>query len=359
MRDDSMLRSALALATAGLLATAGAAGGQEPLVLDPASAPAVEAQRTGPVVRGATIRLWGDRTIEAGERIDGSVVAFNGTLTVAGEVRGDVTVTRGELRLLEGAVIAGDAVVAGGRLVNEGARVGGEMRADDLAAGGSQARTAATRVRLRSPFAFFGGGEGVTRTLGVGLLLALVGVGMIFYGGPGLGRLSDTARGETVRAGGVGIAMLFLALPAFVLGAVALALTIIGIPFLVLYVPLFGVAMVALGVVGLVVVAHALGERTAEQRAAGGIEPGNRHTHLFTGLALLLGPLLVADVLRMTGALGFVGEVVALAARLALAAAGCVGAGAVLLHVGRAWRERRFRKVMGLGSAGGQDAAAV
>ena len=59
------------------------------------------------------------------------MVVLNGDLTVAGEVRGDVTVARGDLQLESGAVVAGDAVVTAGRLVNRGARVSGEMRVVD------------------------------------------------------------------------------------------------------------------------------------------------------------------------------------------------------------------------------------
>jgi hypothetical protein len=358
MPTDRMTRGLLALGTIALLGAAPPATAQEPLVLDPAAAAAVETNAPAAVQRGGTIRLRGDRTVAADEVIEGSIVVFNGTLTVAGEVRGDATVGRGELRLLRGAVVGGDAIVTGGRLVNEGARVGGEMRAEHVAAAPSEhAGSAATRVRLRSPFALFGGGTGLAQTVGLGLLLALVGIGMIFYGSPQLSRLSDTVRGEGFRAAGIGVAALCLALPAFILGAVALALTIIGIPLLLLYVPLFWVSVVTLGVVGVVVVAHAVGERTSEQRAREGDVPGNRHTFLFTGLAVILAPVLLADVLRMTGILGFAGELVAVMAWLGLFLAACVGAGAVLLQGSRAWRHRRFRRAMGLDAPGGTHAA--
>lgn len=361
MRTDPIFARPLALALAAAFAAGAALAAQAPLVLDPAAA--AESPAPAAVQRGGIVQWRGDRTIAAGEVVEGKVVVFDGTLTVAGEVRGDVAVTRGELRLAQGAVVTGDAVVTGGRLVNDGARVGGEMRADrGEATAGSQAGSAATRVRLgRSPLTLLGGGSSLAQTLGMGLILALVGVGMIFYGGPQLTRLSDTVRAEAGRSAGIGVAAVFLSLPAFVLGAVALAVTIILAPLVVLYAPLFWMAVVGIGAVGVVAVAHALGERTAQQRAAGTeAAPGTLHSNLFTGLAILLSPLLVAQVLRMTGALGFVGDVVSLAAWLALWAAACVGAGAVLLNLHRAWRDRRFRRMMGLTAApAGDDAASA
>src|SRR5688500_15947933 len=74
---------------------------------------------------GHVLNINGDRTIGAGEVVEGDVVVLNGDLTVAGEVRGDVTVARGDLRLENGAVVTGSAVVTAGRLVNRGARVQG------------------------------------------------------------------------------------------------------------------------------------------------------------------------------------------------------------------------------------------
>jgi hypothetical protein len=363
MHTDSKMARPLVLALAAALA-GGSLAAQDSLVLDPAVPLAAEAE--GPRIvqarRASVLEVNGDRIIAAGEVVEGNVVVLNGTLTVAGEVRGDVTVSRGDLRLLEGASVAGDAVVTAGRLVNQGATVGGEMRVVDAGrAPGANGNRAASRARLgRSWFAPVGAGfAGLMQTLALGLVLAGVGVAMIFYGHGHLGRISDTVRGQSGRSAGVGIAAGFLAFPAFVVGAVALAVTIIGIPLLLLYIPLYWVALMAAGAVGLVAVAHALGERTAEQR--GGYEPlhRNAYSYVFTGLALLLAPLVASHLLQMTGVLGFVGDLLGLVAWIGLWVAGCVGVGAVLLNVSRAWRERRYRRAMGLTGEDAGDAHAV
>jgi MFS family permease len=291
--------------------------------------------------------------------VEGNVVVLNGTLTIAGEVRGDVSVSRGDLRLMEGAAVGGDAVVTAGRLVNQGATVGGEMRVVDAGrAIGAQGGRAASRARLgRSWFAPIGEGlRGLMQTLALGLVLAGVGVGMIFYGHPQLSRISDTVRGERLRSAGVGLIASFLALPAFLVGLVAIAITIIGIPLLVLYVPLYWVAAAAAAAVGLVAVAHAIGERTAEQRGSYDAVHRNAYTYLFTGLGLLLAPLVMSHLLQMTGVLGFVGDLLWVVAWIGLWLAACVGGGAVLLSAARAWREHRYRKLMGMGPADGGDA---
>jgi cytoskeletal protein CcmA (bactofilin family) len=355
MRTDLIKRGTLAAAAVLLAGTP--AHAQDSLVMGagpsaPAAAPAAPAAPE-PVRRtGHVLNLNGDRTIAAGEVVQGDVVVFNGDLTVAGEVRGDVTVARGDLHLESGAVVAGNAVVTAGRLVNRGARVSGEMRVVDEGRdiGMHNGVPVAGQVRLgRSWFAPIGRGlVGLMETLALGLVLAGVGVALIFYGQPQLNGLSDTVRRSTGRAAAVGIAAHFLVLPLFVIGVVGVAVTIIGIPLLLVYIPLFIVAALGAAAVGLVTVAHALGERTAEQRGSYETRHRNAYSYVFTGLALLLAPLVVANLLGMTGFLGFVGDLVGVFAAMLLWAATSVGIGAVLIGANRTWRERRYRRMMGL-----------
>ncbi|HYW12935.1 MAG TPA: polymer-forming cytoskeletal protein [Longimicrobium sp.] len=363
MRTDNIKLGVLALAvfagSARLMAQDSLVLGTEPPAA--VAAPAAPPAPRGPVppvaprvtVRDDVLQINGDRTIAAGETVDGDVVVLNGDLTVLGEVRGDVTVARGDLRLESGAVVTGDAVVSGGRLVDHGARVAGEMRVVDNghAIGMRDGAPVATRVRLgRSWFAPIGQGlVGLMETLALGLVLAGVGAALIFYGLPHLNRLSDIVRNDTGRAVAIGLAANFLVIPAFIVGLVALAVTIVGIPLLLVYVPLFWVAVAGAAMVGVVAVAHALGERTAEQRGSFEVRHRNAYAYVFTGLALLLAPLLAAHLLGMTGFLGFVGDLVGFFAGVMLWLAASVGVGAVLITGSRVWRERRYRRIMGLG----------
>src|SRR3954447_1642299 len=306
MRTDLMKLSVVALAAA--LAAPGAAGAQEitprAAPAPPAAAPAAPraADTLSPAIappaplavpEGSQISFNG-YDVPRGKVVDGDVVVPFGDVRVAGEVMGDVTVGKGNLVLAPSGVIHGDAVVTGGQLLNEGGRVFGEMRvnsddgADHAAAAPSADRAQGARERAEHFTVRNGvwgsmreGAEGLVSTLTLALILCLIGAGLVFYALPQLERVSGTIRRDPRRAAGGGIAANFLSLPAFVVGLVVLVVTIIGIPLLLLYVPLFWVALMAAAGCGLVAAAHAIGERTAEQNGSvGSMRPQTSHYNL-------------------------------------------------------------------------------
>ena len=309
--------------------------------LDPAAA-----QSSGVVITG-------DHTVRAGESVDGLVVV-GGDLRVEGEVTGDAVVVGGNLLLEPAGMVHGNAVVTDGRIVENGGRVRGEMRvvsgelgastvpavAPVPAMGAAEAHREdrAERVRFdrRRDHGWFGsiqrGFAGVLSTLAFGLVLAGAGSLLIFYGHRYLDTVSDTIRTSTVRSGGVGIAALFLVVPAFVVLVVALAVSIIGIPLLLVAVPLYPLLIAAAAAFGLLATAHALGERTAEQRRETyDMRYRNSYAYLFTGLGMLLAPLLAADLISMTGFLGFLGTLLKVVTSVVIWIATTIGFGAVIL----------------------------
>ena len=271
-------------------------------------------------------RVWfsGQRSIGADEVIEGDVVVANGSLTVSGEVHGD-------------------AVVTGGKLVNRGGSVLGKVQ-EGTPRSRPVGATQAIHMRRGWLGALGEGWAGLVRTLSLGLVLGGLGLALTFYGRPYLEQASDVVRRAPLAAGGIGLAANVLALPAFLAGIAALALTIIGIPLLLVFVPLFWTVLCALAGVGILAVAHALGERTAER--SGSYEPihRNAYSYLVTGLVVLLAPLLVSNVLVMTPFVGWVGGLVGMLAGMMLWLAASVGAGAVLIVAVRAWRERSYRR---------------
>ncbi|HEX8693234.1 MAG TPA: polymer-forming cytoskeletal protein [Longimicrobium sp.] len=332
MRIDIGKLSALALL--GALAAAPAAA-QDTLAAPEAAPAAVQPEP-------AQGRIgFGGLTVPKGQVVEGDVVAPFGDVRVEGEVLGDVTVGKGNLTLAPGAVIHGDAVVTGGgKLFNEGGRVHGEMRVnsdeDDAAAPAGDGRpVGGQNLGLRhGPWwlgSFGEGAQGLVSTLTFALILAGLGAALIFYALPQLERVSHVVRTDTLRAGGVGLAANFLSIPAFIVGMVALAVTIIGIPLLILYVPLFWVALMAACAYGVVAVAHALGERTAERSGSYAVGRRNAYTYTFTGIAILLAPLFVAHLLELTVFLGWLGDLLELLGNLLLWVAATVGFGAVFL----------------------------
>jgi len=255
-------------------------------------------------------------------------------------------VGKGNLVLAPSGVIHGDAVVTGGQLVNEGGRVFGEMRVnsddgEDASAAyaeadrGRQAADArAEHLTVRNG-GWWGsireGAEGLVSTITLGLILSLVGAGLIFYALPQLERVSGTVRRDTGRSAGIGIAANFLSVPVFFIGLVVLLVTIIGIPLILLYAPLFWVGLAAAAAFGVVAVAHAIGERTAEQSGSFASVRRNAYSYTFTGIGILLAPLFAAHLLELTGFLGWLGDLVELLGMLILWAAATLGFGAVVL----------------------------
>lgn len=297
-------------------------------------------------------RLWfrGAHEVRADEVIEGDVVVASGSLTVRGEVHGDAVVGGGDLVLEPGSVVSGDAVVTGGKLVNHGGQVLGKVQE-----GSPQARHDGTQaMQLRR--GWFGvmeaGWARLLRTLSLALVLGIAGFGLIFYGLPQLQRVSSVVRRVPANAAGIGLAANVLVLPAFLGGMLGLSATIVGIPFLLVFVPLFWTAVFALAAIGMIAVAHALGERRAERTGHYDVRHRNPYAYLMTGLALLLGPLAVTQVLGMMPLVGWVGNLAGMVAWALLWLAASVGAGAVLIVAVRAWLERRYRNEMRLDELG-------
>ncbi len=337
--------------------------------------PPLAAQQPSPLTAAAALlaqqelAITGDRVIEAGEEFD-DVVVVRGDLTVRGEIRGDALVIFGDLILEDGGEVDGDALVIRGEIRNLGGRVRGEMRTtDDISSiasiggggGGAAAairegevrEAAAERVRAVAPErrgrSWFDpireGFAGLLGTAALGLVLAGVGSLLIFYGRPYLETVSDTVRGSVLRSGGVGLAAGFLIIPAFVVMVVALAVSIVGIPLLLAAVPLYPLLVAAAAGLGLLAVAHAVGERTSEERRNLDFASRNAYSYLFTGLGMLLVPLFLANLLTMTGFLGWIGTLIKVIAFTAMWVAATVGLGAVVLS--RAGTRRTFATPLG------------
>ena len=149
--------------------------------------------------------------------------------------------------------------------------------------------------------------------------------------------VGDTARHATVRSGLVGLAASFLIVPAFVLGIIALVVSIIGIPALLVFVPLFPLAVVVGLLLGYLGVAHAAGEAFAERRYSGEewYRRGNSYYFLLVGLGLLLALFMGAQVLELTGPfLGFLRGILTFLGVVLTWAVLTIGFGAVLISRG-------------------------
>lgn len=170
--------------------------------------------------------------------------------------------------------------------------------------------------------------------------LVLFGIGLVailFGGRRYLEGVADTVRAGVGRSFLVGLAGSFLLIPIFVLGIIALAISIVGIPALLVWVPLFPVGAVVAVVLGFLGVAHATGESWAERNYYGSdwFRRGNSYYFLMTGLILLGSLFLIANVIYMAGPwLNFINAILNFFGVVLTWAAATIGFGAVLISRG-------------------------
>ena len=167
----------------------------------------------------------------------------------------------------------------------------------------------------------------------MGVLLAL-GAALLFFAEGRLERVSATVRDEPLRSGLIGLAGLFLALPLYILVTLALGISIIGIPLILAWLPLFPLFLVLAIMIGWLSVAYSAGDAMVSGKlqtrplfqSAGGVK------RLLVGIGLLLSPFLIAAMFRMTSVLEWVGGLlfgVGFVGNMLVAA---VGFGAVLVR---------------------------
>ncbi len=166
---------------------------------------------------------------------------------------------------------------------------------------------------------------------GIGFVAILFGARKYLEG------VADTVRISVGRSFLVGLAGSFLLIPVFVLGCIALAISIVGIPALLVWVPLFPVGAVVAVVLGFLSVAHATGESWAERNYYGSewFRRGNSYYFMMTGLMLLAALFFAANVVHMAGPwLDFINGILNFFGIVLTWAAATVGFGAVLISRG-------------------------
>ena len=290
-------------------------------------------------------------TVAEGIEVDGTIVVVDGNLEVAGVVDGDVVVVGGSVRLLEGGSITGDVRLADSRLYRDDGEVLGDVTEVDV--DGSAALAGELRDEIRreiesayreerressgflAPFRHVGRGvAGVISTMVTALVLGLLGGVVLHFGGSQLEIVAETARRSPARAAAVGLAGTFLAVPVWLLGAVALAVTIIGIPVMLFWLPLFPIAVMLAAGLGYYAVAHNVGSWIARRHfpSFGWVRISNPYTLVAGGVLGLMTAFLVANALEIGGPwLDFLQGLSLTLGVLATVVAVLVGFGSVLI----------------------------
>jgi hypothetical protein len=295
------------------------------------------------VSRGDRVRIFGNVVVDREEEIDGQVVAVFGSVRVNGKVKDQVVAVMGSVVLGEDAIVGGDVVSVGGRVVRNT---------------GSQTRGGVTEVALsdsnfpiffrRHPGDWFDGSffpfGALPRLIGTGvrltLLLLLTGLALI------VARHSVDASAERVsnnplKVTIIGLVAEVLALPVLILTAIVLSISIIGIPLLLLL-PFVVLGLIIMALVGFTGTAAAIGNAVQRRYSPGAQTP---YMAVVVGVLVILSPVILGRLLSVVGwpvtpaavllvGIGFTLELLAWAS----------GFGAMLSTALSGWQARRPRR---------------
>jgi hypothetical protein len=307
-----------------------------------------------------TLRIGEDVEVGPGEEVSRSLIVVDGDLDLRGTVLGDVVVTNGTVRLRDGARVTGDLRVADGHVEAMGGEVEGSIL--DLNTGGMVNLNDADLEDLRDEMerdirrdleatldrrghsrGVFSGAfgnlgraiAGLFENILTLLVLGVLGVLIVHFGKNNLEVVASTARRAPAQSAMVGLAGGFLLIPVWILGIVALAISIIGIPVLLAWVPLFPIAVGVAALLGFVAVARNVGEWVADQEYKGleWIRGSNTFYVVIAGLTALMIPAIAASAIRLLG-LGLLHGLLTFAASAVTFTALAIGFGAVLLTRG-------------------------
>ena len=182
----------------------------------------------------ARVNIGGDITIEADERVSDPVVAVGGSVTVLGHVDDDVVAVGGSVHLGPNAVVRGDVTSVGGRIEqSHGAVIRGHVNEIRFGPPNFQFHPGLFLGPLVGWDMFSGWFRLVGTLLRLGIVLMLVFVAVL--AAPRVvERIGERAAREPWMSGFTGLLAQLLFVPVLVLSIVVLAVSIIGIPLLVL-----------------------------------------------------------------------------------------------------------------------------
>jgi hypothetical protein len=282
-----------------------------PSVEPPPPVPAPPAPPEPPRIKhGAKVRFGDDITVEEDEIVSDAVVAIGGHVRVLGHVQGDVVAVGGGVELGPRAEVDGSVTSVGGRVEQErGAQIHGEV-SEVAFPGGHWAPGVlwggAVHDFMGSSFRLFG----TALRIAVVLLLCLV---VVVIAERPVSRIARRAGDEPWLSGFVGLLAQVLVVPLTVLTVVVLAVSIIGIPLLLL-VPFALLALLVGALMGFVGVARrvglwVVGPKSPAVATAVGVVLVAAGTILARLLGMLPGP--IAPLAFVVAVIGFFLEFVA------------------------------------------------
>jgi hypothetical protein len=234
------------------------------------------------IVGRSVFKMGTDFHVPEDELVQGDVVVVGGTLTISGKVLGKAVAVAGNLKIDDSGVVEGDALSFGGHVQREGdAQITGqEIDFGRLIPGVEGVREAAPYLNI------------VMLALRL-LIMGVLALILLALMGDRLDQMCAQCRGGLIRPFTMGMIWLLVTLFLFLILSFTLALTIIGIPVVIL----LGAILAALVLAAYFVTCRLLGERILRVLRPGS-EPFNWQSILL-GLIVLEGPaiLLVVFVL--------------------------------------------------------------
>ena len=320
------------------------------------------------------VRVGTDVRVEADEVLEGTLLVLEGNVEVDGRVTGDLLVLGGDLRLGEEARIDGDLRILDGRILGRREAVRGTLselgsEAPSAASLRSELESMRDEIRAeverglrdgmretgsrpsreaRSSGGFFrnlvSGVGGLLQTAVTFALLLGIGMGILYFFPRHFEVVARTATHVPGRSLAVGWAGLLLSPFAWIFGIIFLTATIIGIPVMLLWLPLFWVALAVAILFGFLVVSRNLGAWWVHRRDdfhPQGLDTEQPAARLGVGLVLLLAAFAGSSLLEIGGPLFTVFQVLLVVmGSVAAVNVAAMGLGAVLLS--RAGRDRRW-----------------
>ena len=291
-----------------------AAPASKPETADPAQIPLERADSDRPEseqpsterrarrAHGDRVRIFGDVTVQEDEEITGQVVAVFGSVRVDGIVGDQVVAVMGSVNLGPSAVVKGDVVSVGGRVRRAAtAQVHAGVTEVSLANAGIP-REVGPWFDEGGPFLWFGGFGAFPKLLGSGfralLLLLLTGIALV-VAGRSVEASAERVSDNPVKATLIGLVAEILIPPVLVLTAIVLAISIIGIPLLLLL-PFLVLFLLLMALVGFAGTAAAIG-RGVQRRFSLGSSSAGTFVSIAVGILVILSPLLLGRFLALAG----------------------------------------------------------
>ena len=242
-------------------------------------------------VTGTRVALGQDVHIERDEEVADAAVVIGGSLVVDGRVRDGIVVVGGDLRLTSTADVRGDIVLVGGRLLrDQGARHTGSV--NYISFGDWSRRTFGWLPTFE--LGDFGRWLSLAGTFARVSLLAMLMAVVLMVARPAVARSGRAAVAEPLRSALIGLAAEIFFVPFLIAASIGLAITIVGIPFVALLVPIaIAIAVFAL-VLGFTSLACRLGEWIEDRL---GWQPGNAFLATAIGFFVIMGPTMAARLL--------------------------------------------------------------